>query len=83
MTYLAEGDGPDIHPGQMVERMPLVTTVIHGRPSVSFLAICMDCGAPTGRPLPMPFPTEVQRDRWAEGHATTGHNIKFALEIRP
>lgn len=83
MTYLAEGTGPDFHPGELCERIPLVTTVIYGKHKVSFLAICMDCGAPGGRPVPMPFGTEADRDRWVQGHATTGHQIEYALEIRP
>lgn len=83
MTYLQEGDGPDIRPNEHVNRIPLIVTLFHGRPKVSFLAICISCGGPGSRPVPIPFATEAARDRWAEGHASTGHEIKYALEVRP
>jgi hypothetical protein len=36
-----------------------------------YLAVCVDC------PQTQPFRNEIQREEWADGHATTGHRIEL------
>ena len=64
------------------EDRPPQVVVFTGTPKVFFLAVCRECNEGR-RPLPMPFGTEADRDRWADGHRTTGHTVDTALEIRP
>lgn len=61
---------------------PAPVVVYLGRPKVFFLAVCVECNQGS-RPIPMPFGTQVDRDRWADGHRTTGHTVTEALEVRP
>lgn len=82
MSYIAEGDGPDLRPGEDVHRIPPTVVVFHGRPTVFFLAICLDC-ADGSAPKPQPFASQDDRDRWVDGHRTTGHTISEAVEVRP
>jgi hypothetical protein len=63
------------------EPAPPPVVVFLGRPKVFFLAICEECNEGR-RPIPMPFGTDEDRERWCEGHRTTGHTINYALEIR-
>jgi hypothetical protein len=68
-------DSPEVPPDPVV---------FYGRPVVFYLAICINCGADAhARPNPMPFGTEADRDRWADGHRSTGHIVKEAVEVRP
>lgn len=78
MTYIAAGDGPDIKPGEECQHVPPTVVVFWGTPHVAFLAVCPECSA-----IPRHFPTEADRDRWAEGHRTTGHTVNEAVEVRP
>jgi hypothetical protein len=82
VSYIAEGDGPDLRPGEEVQRIPPTVVVFYGRPTVFFLAICTTCAAGSA-PKPQPFATEAHRDRWVTGHETTGHKIDIAVEVRP
>lgn len=61
---------------------PPPVVVYCGRPKVFFLAVCVECNE-GGTVRPMPFGTQADRDRWADGHRTTGHTVKEALEVRP
>lgn len=62
--------------------VPPPVVVFRGRPKVYFLAVCVECNEGR-RPAPMPFGTEADRDRWADGHRTTGHTVNEAVEVRP
>jgi hypothetical protein len=53
----------------------------HADVKVFHLAICGTCGDPD-KPLPMPFATSDERDQWMTEHATTGHPVNAATEIR-
>lgn len=69
-----------IEPPPPPEPPPVV--VYCGRPKVFFLAICVECNEGK-RPIPMPFGTQADRDRWADGHRSAGHHVNEALEVRP
>ena len=72
-------DETDVHIARID---PPQVAVFYGRPKVFFLTVCVECN--TGRrPIPMPFATAEDRDRWADGHRTTGHTVNEALEVRP
>lgn len=73
--------GPEVPRG---EPGPPAVLTFPGRPTVLYLATCLNCGDPHSRPIPRLFDNETDRDRWADGHAdTTGHHIDLAVEIRP
>lgn len=74
------GTGPGAIP--ILEGAAPPVQVFLGEPRVFFLAVCRECNAGS-RPIPMPFGTAEDRDRWAAGHAETGHTIDKALEVRP
>lgn len=78
--YKADDDDLVVEPPLPPAVPPVV--VYCGRPKVFFLAVCVECNEGR-RPIPMPFGTQADRDRWADGHRTTGHTVKEALEIRP
>lgn len=83
MSYIAEGDGPDLHPDEACNHIPPTPVVFHGEPGVFFLAICRECNE-GHRPVPMPFGTEDARALWVAGHRSgAGHHVALALEVRP
>lgn len=82
MSYIAEGDGPDLHPDEACNHIPPTVVVFYGAPTVFFLAICMDC-ADGSRPAPMLFGSAAERATWLEGHSTVHSHIDLAVEVRP
>lgn len=83
MSYLAMGDGPELHEENSLH-IPPAPVVFYGEPTVYYLAICATCAGEHGsRPTPMPFGTAADRATWVDGHRTTGHHVGLALEVRP
>lgn len=58
--------------------------LFRGKPKVFFLAYCVTCWP--DRWAPMPFGTEIERDKWAHQHQTgplsSDHEVQLFVEVR-
>jgi hypothetical protein len=68
------GDGP----GRVQCRCGESLDEIIGLPPVKtwYIAHCVECE------MPMPFRGPKERDRWADGHAATGHQVARYTSLR-
>jgi hypothetical protein len=78
---------PDDHvPPPVDQPAPLVGVVqTDGGTAVTYLAFCRPCADEhhTEPPIPIPFATEADRDRWAMGHADARqHDVTLAVQSR-